>query len=247
MKKTSKILISVLLVLTLASSLVVLTACDETPVPVIETEFALDLSNSSVWDIPGSLLALAIDKTNSNIVLRSDGTMTLRLVITSFANTVIGGMLGGGSLNLGSFVDTYLKPIVPGFDVNDIPASLELAKRSLGVSFINLDYNDTNVAALLEALKTGGTLPEDFKLPAGFGVEVNSSYVIKKVTDAAGTTYEAVYLTPSDPDTQPYLVMTLGKDENGVHDLTCMVDFVKLRLHAVEVTAEDETATQPAA
>ena len=106
MKKTSKILISVLLVLILASSLVVLTACDETPVPVIETEFALDLSNSSVWDIPGSLLALAIDKTNSNIVLRSDGTMTLRLVITSFANTVIGGMLSGGSLNLGSFVDT---------------------------------------------------------------------------------------------------------------------------------------------
>lgn len=67
MKKTSKILISVLLVLILASSLVVLTACDETPVPVIETEFALDLSNSSVWDIRVVCLRLPLTKQTATL------------------------------------------------------------------------------------------------------------------------------------------------------------------------------------
>lgn len=241
-----KNLIAVLIVLLLLSvSLFAFTACDD-KADVIETRFAFDIDEgqTSVWGIDGSLLKAALDIGRSGITLRSDGAMQLDLILNgtglksllkTFRKTVEDVL---SDLDIASFSASYVDPIMPGFDFDDIEGSLALAEKSLGVAFIadNAAERDAFVQVLKEVLTTG-QLPEEIDIPDGFGLRLTSSYYVKDVTYPDGTVYKGVYLTPTDPDTQPYVVFDLTEDEAGVHSLNLKVDFIKLNLVAHEVTA----------
>lgn len=228
---------------------------------VVETQFRIDTFNTSVWGMPGSTIGGLLDLEKSGIFLRSDGTMSLRLILNETASSTINGMLGelltGGTVDLSSFEETYLEPIAPGASLDDINALLDTAYDCLGLKLIGYDpaNPDPGIAALIEGLENG-RLPESLSIPAGFGVELNYNYTMKKVQSANGTVYDAVYLTPYDGDTQPFIVMTMGSktydmNPNVAPDdpsadlyktdgpktartLTFMVDFIKLQFSAIE-------------
>ena len=223
------------------------------PKEVIETHFRIDPANTSVWGITGTTINLILDSEKSGVFLRNDGTMSLRLVLSEEATDIINGMLGsflGGSVDLSEFQNKYLTPIAPGASLDDIEGLLDIAYDCLGLKLIGFDMNDPGIAALVEGLQTG-KLPSSLDIPAGFGVELNYNYTMKKVQDATGKVYDAVYLTPYDSDTQPFIVMTM---ENKTFDhkvnyefndialdspveaqtLTFMVDFIKLKFTAVQ-------------
>ena len=228
------------------------------PKEVIETHFRIDPANTSVWGITGTTINLILDLEKSGVFLRNDGTMSLRLVLSEEATGIINGMLGsflGGNINLDSFQNTYLTPIAPGASLQDIEGLLDIAYDCLGLKLIGFDMNHPGIAALVNGLKEG-KLPAELNIPKGFGVELNYNYTMKKVQDANGTVYDAVYLTPYDSDTQPFIVMTMAAktfeykadyEFNLIEDqripldspiqaqtLTFMVDFIKLKFTAIE-------------
>ena len=220
---------------------------------VIETQFRIDVANTSVWGVTGSTINLLFDFEKSGIFLRNDGTMSLRLILSDEATGIINGMLGsflGGSVDLSSFQNTYLTPIAPGASLDDIEGLLDIAYDCLGLKLIGFDMNDPGIAALVNGLQTG-QLPSTLDIPAGFGIELNYNYTMKKVQDSTGKVYDAVYLTPYDGDTQPFIVMTMesktynNKVDYDIRDialdspveaqtLTFMVDFIKLKFTAVQ-------------
>ncbi len=225
---------------------------------VTETQFRIDPANTSVWGITGTTINLILDLEKSGVFLRNDGTMSLRLILSDEATGIINGLLGsllGGSVDLSSFQNTYLTPIAPGASLQDIEGLLDIAYDCLGLKLIGFDMNHPGIAALVNGLKEG-KLPAELNIPKGFGVELNYNYTMKKVQDANGTVYDAVYLTPYDSDTQPFIVMTMAAktfeykadyEFNLIEDqripldspiqaqtLTFMVDFIKLKFTAIE-------------
>lgn len=225
---------------------------------VTETQFRIDPANTSVWGISRELINAVLDLEKSGVFLRSDGTMSLRLILSNEAPGMINGLLGsflGGSVDLSSFQNTYLTPIAPGASLQDIEGLLDIAYDCLGLKLIGFDMNHPGIAALVNGLKEG-KLPAELNIPEGFGVELNYNYTMKKVQDANGTVYDAVYLTPYDSDTQPFIVMTMAAktfeykadyEFNLIEDqripldspiqaqtLTFMVDFIKLKFTAIE-------------
>ena len=214
-----------------------------------DISFKIDWANTSIGVLPegiDSLLPVAISSTTSGVTLRANGTISVELKLGSMASGFLsnyGGLAGLiGGLDL-TFLDTYLTPIMPGFDFDDILASLELAEAALGVKFV-ADVPEAELNAFLEGLaallksavypETGSASVTDLAIPAGLGLVIESTYTLKEVTYPDGTTYTAVCLTPSDPDTQSYLTFSLYEDEYGRQTLNAMVDFVKLNLTLTE-------------
>lgn len=214
-----------------------------------DISFKIDWANTSIGVLPegiDSLLPMAISSTTSGVTLRANGTISVELKLGSMVSGFLsnyGGLAGLiGGLDL-TFLDTYLTPIMPGFDFDDILASLELAEAALGVKFVadvpeaELNTFLKGLAALLKSAvypETGSASVTDLAIPAGLGLVIESTYTLKEVTYPDGTTYTAVCLTPSDPDTQSYLTFSLYEDEYGRQTLNAMVDFVKLNLTLTE-------------
>ncbi len=216
-----------------------------------DISFKIDWANTSIGVLPegiDSLLPVAISSTTSGVTLRANGTISVELKLGSMVSGFLsnyGGLAGLiGGLDL-TFLDTYLTPIMPGFDFDDILASLELAEAALGVKFV-ADVPEAELNTFLEGLaallksavypETGSASVTDLAIPAGLGLVIESTYTLKEVTYPDGTTYTAVCLTPSDPDTQSYLTFSLYEDEYGRQTLNAMVDFVKLNLTLTERT-----------
>lgn len=214
-----------------------------------DISFKIDWANTSIGVLPegiDSLLPMAISSTTSGVTLRANGTISVELKLGSMVSGFLsnyGGLAGLiGGLDL-TFLDTYLTPIMPGFDFDDILASLELAEAALGVKFV-ADVPEAELNTFLEGLaallksavypETGSADVTNLAIPAGLGLVIESTYTLKEVTYPDGTTYTAVCLTPSDPDTQSYLTFSLYEDENGRQTLNAMVDFIKLNLTLTE-------------
>ena len=214
-----------------------------------DMDFEVRWGDSSIWEGADidviSLASGYADKDKTGVILRTDGTMQIKLVVDApklngllnniGGGSALAGLLAGLGLDMSSFVTSYLEPIMPGFsfDEDKILGSLQNAYDSLGVRFVSDGDTDAFVKDLARLLSEG-VADDDFALPDGFGIVVESKYTLREVTYPDGTTYTGVYLIPSDPDTQPYLVLSLYKDEGGWQWLNCMVDFIKLDLNLCE-------------
>ena len=195
-------------------------------------------SGSDSGDILGMLLGIAgdlFDRNKTGISLGADGTMRLSLVLDpEMAEGLAMFLPVLSGLDMGSFADTYLEPIMPGFTSMDIIEVFGLAEESLGLKVVSDGDTDAFLRLLAGALFDGGQLPEDIAIPEGFGLVLESTYTLRTVTYPDGTAYTGVFLTPSDPDTQSYIVMTMYDYSDGTHALNLKVDFVKLDLWLYE-------------
>ena len=196
-------------------------------------------SGSDSGDILGMLLGIAgdlFDRNKTGVSLGADGTMRLSLVLDpEMAEGLVEVFLPAlGRLDMDSFADTYLEPIMPGFTSMDIIEVFGLAEESLGLKVVSDGDTDAFLRLLAGALFDGGQLPEDIAIPEGFGLVLESTYTLRTVTYPDGTAYTGVFLTPSDPDTQSYIVMTMYDYSDGTHALNLKVDFVKLDLWLYE-------------
>ena len=214
-----------------------------------DMDFEVRWGDSSIWEGAGidviSLASGYADKDKTGVILRTDGTMQIKLVVDASqlngllnnigGGSAIAGLLAGIGFDMSSFVTSYLEPIMPGFsfDEDKILGSLQNAYDSLGVRFVSEGDTDAFIKDIARLLSEG-VADDDFAIPDGFGIVVESKYTLREVTYPDGTTYTGVYLIPSDPDTQPYLVLSLYKDEGGWQWLNCMVDFIKLDLNLCE-------------
>lgn len=214
-----------------------------------DMDFEVRWGDSSIWEGADidviSLASGYADKEKTGVILRTDGTMQIKLVVDApklngllnniGGGSALAGLLAGIGLDMSSFVTSYLEPIMPGFsfDEDKILGSLQNAYDSLGVRFVSDGDTDAFIKDLARLLSEG-VADDDFAIPDGFGIVVESKYTLREVTYPDGTTYTGVYLIPSDPDTQPYLVLSLYKDEGGWQWLNCMVDFIKLDLNLCE-------------
>ncbi len=214
-----------------------------------DMDFEVRWGDSSIWEGADidviSLASGYADKDKTGVILRTDGTMQIKLVVDASklngllnnigGGSALAGLLAGLGLDMSSFVTSYLEPIMPGFsfDEDKILGSLQNAYDSLGVRFVSDGDTDVFIKDLARLLSEG-VADDDFAIPDGFGIVVESKYTLREVTYPDGTTYTGVYLIPSDPDTQPYLVLSLYKDEGGWQWLNCMVDFIKLDLNLCE-------------
>ena len=214
-----------------------------------DMDFEVRWGDSSIWEGADidviSLASGYADKDKTGVILRTDGTMQIKLVVDApklngllnniGGGSALAGLLAGLGLDMSSFVTSYLEPIMPGFsfDEDKILGSLQNAYDSLGVRFVSDGDTDAFVKDLARLLSEG-VADDDFAIPDGFGIVVESKYTLREVTYPDGTTYTGVYLIPSDPDTQPYLVLSLYKDEGGWQWLNCMVDFIKLDINLCE-------------
>lgn len=195
-------------------------------------------SGSDSGDILGMLLGIAgdlFDRNKTGVSLGADGTMRLSLVLDpEMAEGLTMFLPALGGLDMGSFANTYLEPIMPGFTSMDIIEVFGLAEESLGLKVVSDGDTDAFLRLLAGALFDGGQLPEDIAIPEGFGLVLESTYTLRTVTYPDGTAYTGVFLTPSDPDTQSYIVMTMYDYSDGTHALNLKVDFVKLDLWLYE-------------
>lgn len=214
-----------------------------------DMDFEVRWGDSSIWEGADidviSLASGYADKDKTGVILRTDGTMQIKLVVDASklngllnnigGGSALAGLLAGLGLDMSSFVASYLEPIMPGFsfDEDKILGSLQNAYDSLGIRFVSDGDTDAFIKDLARLLSEG-VADDDFAIPDGFGIVVESKYTLREVTYPDGTTYTGVYLIPSDPDTQPYLVLSLYKDEGGWQWLNCMVDFIKLDLNLCE-------------
>lgn len=191
-------------------------------------------SDSDSGDILGMLLGIVddlFDRNKTGVSLGADGTMRLSLVLDpEMAEGLEVFLPALGGLDMGSFANTYLEPIMPGFTSMDIIEVFGLAEESLGLKVVSDGDTDAFLRLLAGALFDGGQLPEDIAIPEGFGLVLESTYTLRTVTYPDGTAYTGVFLTPSDPDTQSYIVMTMYDYSDGTHALNLKVDFVKLDL-----------------
>lgn len=195
-------------------------------------------SGSDSGDILGMLLGIVgdlFDRNKTGVSLGADGTMRLSLVLDpEMAEGLAMFLPALSGLDMGSFADTYLEPIMPGFTSMDIIEVFGLAEESLGLKVVSDGDTEAFLRLLAGALFDGGQLPEDIAIPEGFGLVLESTYTLRTVTYPDGTAYTGVFLTPSDPDTQSYIVMTMYDYIDGTHALNLKVDFVKLDLWLYE-------------
>lgn len=218
-----------------------------------DISYEINWTRSSLMDIAKTLMNAIktfIDNEASGVTLSADGTMQIKLAvnpaqINDILENGIGALLEGLEIDLesfksgiGSFAETYLEPIVPGFVPEDgtsiadnILNAFALAESSLGLKVVCDDPAEREeFLKTLASVLFEGNVDAPIVIPDGFALVVESEYTLGGVTYPDGTYYPGVYLIPSDPDTRSYLVFSEYAGTDGSSRLNLKVDFLKLDL-----------------
>ena len=218
-----------------------------------DISYEINWTRSSLMDIAKTLMNAIktfIDNEASGVTLSADGTLQIKLAvnpaqINNMLENGIEALLGGFGIDLesfesgiGSFAETYLEPIVPGFVPEDgtsiadnILNAFALAESSLGLKVVCDDPAEREeFLKTLASVLFEGNVDAPIVIPDGFALVVESEYTLGGVTYPDGTYYPGVYLIPSDPDTRSYLVFSEYSGTDGGSRLNLKVDFLKLDL-----------------
>ena len=218
-----------------------------------DISYEINWSRSSLMGIEKTIMNAIktfIDNEASGVTLSADGTMQIKLAVNlaqvnGILENGIGDLLGGIGIDLegfesgiGSFAETYLEPIVPGFVPEDgtsiadnILNAFALAESSLGLKVVCDDPAEREeFLKTLASVLFEGNVDAPIVIPDGFALVVESKYTLGGVTYPDGTYYPGVYLIPSDPDTQAYLAFSEYSGTDGSSRLNLKVDFLKLDL-----------------
>ncbi len=143
-----------------------------------------------------------------------------------------------GDIDVTGIITLYCENLFTGASVDDFAGALELLEGSLGASLIGAENIDIN--ELWRSITEDGKLPDDFALGNEFGIQIESTYCIKKVKGADGKEWTALYIGRFDPDTEPFLIFTLRED-GTVATVDVTMEILGLSLYGTERTEQAET------
>lgn len=235
MKKNNKLLLTIFTLVFLLSSLFVLASCDA-PSWLVEEDTMFYLDNHPDSTIMGIPFLFAIDRKKSGIILRKDGTATVTLVTNSLVSSLLALVPDLDQIQLDAetkdLINTIANDYFPGFDIEKPIASLELLEKSVNLKLVGLDDPDFQ-AALTEFGETG-SLPKNFSIPKGFGVEYNCKYYLSKVSSLEKEDYTAVHLGKHSAGGEGPILLTLSTNEEGKRMVTFRFGVLGLFLSATE-------------
>lgn len=239
-----KILILTILLSMVFSSMYLLTGCgEEEPNPnYVAEETELLISSVEVMAFTNELTFLIYDNKKSKIVFTPEGEATITLYIRPAAIALVNAFLSEADLNeigvigvsLDDFFDIYPAGIFPGFSADDIAGGFELIQAALNLELVGLNFEDPALAELARSIREERTLPEGFQLPAvEYALEITAPYVIRELESPYTGKYTAIYLGNFDENTEPFVIMTAGKDENNnISSIAMRIEFLQLEIEA---------------
>lgn len=264
MKKNTKTIAILTLVVVIATCAIMLTSCDlklERDHFEEDAYYTVDFSRLKVMNFDISqysdLLFLALDLDNSYFVFHPDGTLHGQI---KTQNGIL-GMLSGFGIDLGSTLaafdiesglQQYVEPMFPGFTDclrnADLKGALMLAKKSLGLNIEGIDYNDEGVKSILkyvaENMKLPETLFDDLPQDTYLEITLDTRYTIKNVTGSDGTEYRAIYLgnnvSSRTSQTNPFITFT--EQEDGA--LNLIIEFMNIDATLIPSGYEAEEVTE---
>lgn len=220
------------------------------------TKYCFDTDDMAVVDndlIMGVIFGMAINEEKSYIEFKPDGTFHCQLTtIDGLLGTVADladlfeidldtALAGLAETDLEDAVDNYVVGLFPGFTLQDLEGSLNIIYKSLGLTFRGIDFTDEGISSLLNILKTTGKLPANLLdyLPEDLVLQLvwDGKYKIVDVTTHDGKAMKAIYIgnkVAANDDTQPFAVMTIGKDADDEDHPN--VEQLKLRVEVVGLT-----------
>lgn len=238
MKKRKTIIVSILLVAILVSS-VLLASCASTKAEAYfkeDTVYSIDKLEFLPHLSISPFLMVFLDKNGTFISFDTKGNCVIQLLFDSsfvdVANGLLGDLLQGVDREpIDDFADSYLNTFFPGFHLDNLAESLELAKAGIGLEFIGLEKGSEALTSLDEALRDGGKFPTELKLEK-LGIKITHKYFLKDVySETTDTTYHGVFLGKKRKNTNPYVGMTLDGDSLSIH-----IDFIKLDAQCTKIS-----------
>lgn len=235
MKNFKKIISSILVISVALAFLVSFTACNNSSERVkSDISFAIE-NNTKVMDVP---IAIFLNKKDSGITLRKDGTMTLRFALNSAVPALINSTFNIstmlGEMDFNEYMSDYVSQVFPGFTLQDVPASLGLIEHSLGLTITGLDLASDNTQTLFEGLETG-VFAENIAFPPNIGLEYNGPYTLKQLKDADGKDYTVIYMGKHEKNGESFVVMGLDENSEGKKVINCRVNFINFIMTATEI------------
>lgn len=233
--KKSKIIVAILLTAIIATTCcLALTACDDRTLDKDYT-FAFDPIKTEIGGYTGIPLFFSED---SGLTLSKNGELTLTVIINPSISAVLENVeLDLSSLDLNVVAKKYAEPILPWFDITDVKGTFDALEQNLGAKLI-IDYEEDATKKLVEAIQTTGKLNPDFTVPATFGLRYTGKYEVKHLVSADGTEYTALYVDKYTEGGEPFIIITLDENEDGLKTALIHVEFLNMRMYFVERAEE---------
>ncbi len=235
--RTKNLMIMALLIIIVAlSCCFILPGCD-TIVLDKDYSFSFDALQTTIWDTPGAPLFLA---KGSGLELKKDGNLSLTVILAPTISKLLKNMeVDLSAFDLDVLFTRYAEPMIPWFDRHDLKASFDALKQNLGAELI-LDYEEEATQKIIASVENTGKLNSDFTVPKTFGLRYTAEYKVKKLTSEDGNEYFALYVDKYSDDGEPFIIITLGENENGQKTAKIRIEFMKMTLAFVEnETIED--------
>ncbi|MEG1613293.1 MAG: hypothetical protein RR357_03900 [Clostridia bacterium] len=251
MKKSIKFINIALVFVLFVCSFTILSACgDKDNAPdkcpcytfVSKEEVYRFTDETNIMNLPNGIVYGLLNNKESGIIIRPDGTITVKIILRDIksllelANIDLSTILN--DVDLDDFVDLYVSGLFPGFSFDNVKDSLALLPKSTGIGLVGLDFESENIKKLVKALETKPrSIPKDFIVPEGLGIEYNGKYFIKNVTSADGTVMKGVFIGDNhSSDTDPYVIMTMyeqaKKDGSIMQMIKTRIEFVQISMFA---------------
>lgn len=195
-----------------------------------DTYFTFDTLGSSVKGIP----VVFLNKTKSSIILRKDGTATIRLVFLDVVGSLLSDIEIGDVDEFANILD-MLYEYLPGLDLTDLNAVIKVFKGGLGITLLGVEPDDQEFQAMFTYMAETKGVPTNIYIPKGFGLEINNKYYIKDVTSpVTEVTYTGVFMGDPHPDGESFLILDLEQDESGKQKIIMNYPLIDLYLVAYE-------------
>lgn len=229
-----KITTALILLVVVVGCVFTLTACNN---PTLDKDysFAFSIAETTIWEIPNIPMFFTED---SGLEITKDGELTINIMLSSSVSLLLStldfDLSAISELDLDELANTYGIPYLPWFDIKDIKTSLEKLKESLGGEIV-LDYEEEATQKLIASIEETGHANEDFTIPKTFGLRYTGTYKVKHlVSEVTGKEYTALYVDKYTEGGEPFFIITLDENEEGLKTANLRVEFLKLDFNFVE-------------
>lgn len=245
MKNKFTTLLTVLISICVLSASFIFFGCSQTSdKKTLEKDSVLYFENANT-SVKGLPFGLVLNSEESKIVLKKNGEISIKVKLADNLISTIENMF---SVDINSYVQGYdlnssfdlLVALFPGFDFKDLKGSINKVEKSFGLKITGLDFESEMIKNLEVSLAETGRVSDDFVIPEGLGLELNSTYYLKEARSIeTEKTYTGIYIgNRTDGYSElgePYCIMQLSSSENGKIKISYTNHVIDLHVSAKEI------------